>query len=178
MGSWIDNKSNVGSSTDKINPDSYLDIAIKSILNLPNELMQKETDFDVEKYLRMKFILTEQLENIAIAMRKIKPMQTAYDFDNLTDSQKKVRDALIDFFKENNPDIGIGSVPKADSVMRFILEGAYTTRIDLMRDKLDVQVQEKKLPQDIADAQLANYKLRLIISAVNNSKVRVVDIDA
>lgn len=181
MGNWVDSKTsnqgNMGAS-DKINPDQYLDMSIKSIINLPNELMQRETNFDVDKYLRMKFILTEQLENIAIAMRKIKPSLQDYDEETLTDSQKKLRLNLIEYFKENNIDTGAGSNKKADSVMRFILEGAYTTRIDLMREKLYKKVEEKLLNQDIADAQLANYKLRLIIGAVNNSKVRVVDIDA
>jgi hypothetical protein len=182
MGNWSEGKGqgNFGglNASEKINPDQYLDIAIKSILNLPNELMQKETDFDVDKYLRMKFILTEQLENIAIAMRKVKTTQQEYDPDALNESQKKLRTCLIDYFKENNPDIGVGSVPKAESVMRFILEGAYPTRIELMRERLDKQVKEGVFSQEIANAQLANYKLRLIIGAVNNSKVRVVDIDA
>jgi hypothetical protein len=181
MSNWQDGKTNSnssGSGNEKINPDSYLDIGIKSILNLPSELMQKENSFDVDKYMKMKVLLTEQLENIAIAMRKVKPMQQPYDSENLSESQKKLRMCLVDYFKENNLDIGVGSVPKADSVMRFILEGAYSTRIDLMREKLEKEVLEKGLSSDVADAQLANYKLRLIVGAVNNSKVRVVDIDA
>jgi len=179
MSNWQDNKSSSNiHAGDKINPDQYLDIGIKSILNLPTELMQKENNFDIDKYMQMKVLLTEQLENIAIAMRKIKPVQQPYDSESLSESQQKLRMCLIDYFKENNVDIGVGSVPKADSVMRFILEGAYSTRIDMMREKLDKQVAERGLDAKVADAQLANYKLRLIVSAVNNGKVKVVDIDA
>jgi len=160
-----------------VNPEEYLDMSIKSIITLPNELMQKETSFDVNKYLRMKAILTEQLENLAVGANKIKLPKREYVVEELNENEKELRKHLIVFYQKEYPDMGVGSVSKADAAMRYIVEGVYATKIHLRKQELDQEVSEGKLDQDLANAQISNLKLQLIIRAIQNEKVKSIEIN-
>lgn len=164
-------------NNDRINPDQYLDMSIKVIISLPTDIMQKEPNFDIDKFLRLKFILTEQLETIAVGLKKIKPVRRDYDPELLTENQKSLRLFLIEFFKREYPEMGSTACSRTDSVMRFITEGAYSTRIQMMEEKVKENIKSGLIDKEIGQAQLANYKLQLIITAVQQTKVKALDIE-
>jgi len=164
------------SGTQKINPDSYLDMAIKSIIALPNELMEKEASFDINKYLRMKVLLTEQLENLAVGLNVINTPKQEYELENITDIQKELREAIINYYRKVFPEIGNGAVIKADMVMCFMIEGNYYSGIKLRTEELNKQVEEGKVSEEIANSQKANLKLQLILKAIKNKKVKALEI--
>jgi len=165
-------------SGNQVSADKYLDMGITNILELPKLMFEKEEVFDVDKYISFNQILVNLLENIAIASNKIKPLKPSVDLDELDSDYQELRVALREFFKKHDPELGAGCVFKADTIMRFILEGEYPTKIKLMEAQLNDKVKANLIQRDIADSQLANYKLQVIMRSSIRSKARKVDIDA
>lgn len=166
------------SSAPQVSADKYLDMGITNVLELPKSMFEKEQAFDVDKYMLFNQVLVNLLENVAIASGKIKPLKPSSDMDELPQHFQELREYLRNFFKKHDPELGAGSVFKADMIVRFILEGEYPTRISIMEKKLNDLVDAKKLTREIADSQLANYKLQVIMRSSIRSKARKVDIDA
>jgi hypothetical protein len=162
----------------QVSADKYLDMGITNILELPKLMFEKEQSFDVDKYILFNKILVNLLENIALASNKIKPLKPSTNLDELSEDYQELRRVLREFYKKNDPELGAGSVFKADMIVRFILEGEYPTRITIMETKLNEQIHDGKITQEIADSQLANYKLQVIMRSSIRSKARKVDIDA
>jgi len=171
--------------TNKVNPpklgqvdaEKYLDICLTQVLEIPNLMIER--NFDIKQVNRAKKILTLQLENVAIATGRIKLKQTKINEDDYNENQKEIRMALINYFKKENADIGIGAVPKAQMVMRFILEGAYATKIDLMEQRLKPYLESASADdRELAEAQLDNFKFQTILAAALSSKPKRIEIEA
>jgi hypothetical protein len=153
-------------------------MGITNVLELPKVFLEKEQAFDVEKYTMFHHMLVNLLENIAVATNKIKPIKPSVDLDELDADTQELRKHLREYYLKHDPELGGGSVFKADMVMRFILEGEYPTKIKVMADKLKKLVEEGKLDRKLAETQLSNYKLQVIMRSSIRSKARKVDIDA
>ncbi len=161
----------------KVDAEKYLDICLTQVLEIPNLMI--EHNFDINQIYRAKKLLTLQLENVAIATGKIKMKRVKINEEEYTENQKEIRMSLINYFKKENPDIGIGAVPKAKSVMKFIMEGEYATKIDLIKLQLKESLNSSdKNTKAAAESQLDNFKFQAILTAALSSKPKRVDIDA
>lgn len=161
----------------QVDAEKYLDMCLTQVLEVPGLMIEKQ--FDIKQVYRMKRLLTLQLENVALATGKIRLNRLKTDEDEYNENQKEIRMSLINFFKKENPDVGVGAVSKAKSIMKFILEGEYSTKIDLMEQKLEKELKgSDKEVRETAESKLDNYKFQVILSAALSSKPKRVDIYA
>lgn len=161
----------------QVDAEKYLDMCLTQVLEVPSLMVEKQ--FDIKQIYRMKRLLTLQLENVALATGKIKLNRLKKDEEEYSENQKEIRMALINYFKKENPDVGVGAVSQAKSVMKFILEGKYATKIDLMEQKIKEELKSSdKETRETAESKLDNYKFQVILSAALSSKPKRVDVDA
>ncbi len=170
------NTNNNNNSNFRIQPDKYVDLAITNVLELPSKLIEKEENFNLDKYVVFHKILMNLLENIAIATGKIKVNKTEYCIDDLNETELELREKLIEYYKKTDVEIGQGAIFKADMVMRFILQGEYISQTSKIEEILNQKIINKEINKDIADAQLNNFKLQLIIKNISRSKIKKVDV--
>lgn len=163
----------------QVDGEKYLDSCITAILELTKDLTANGQTFDLDTYLRLKRHLTLQLENVAIAAGKIKPIREKVDEEDYSEHQLALRDYLVNYFKEENPDLGIGAFPKAKSVMKFIFEGSYATKIDRMQESLKDKLEssDSKI-HEAAESYLDNYKFQVILQSAISAKPHRIEVQS
>jgi hypothetical protein len=165
--------------TNKVDGEKYLNMAITGIIELPSKMLTDNPNAKANDFISMRRVLINQLEALAIATGKIKLVDrtTGFEIDEYTEAQKELKKHLVEYFRANDAELGIGAEPKAKQVLRFIIEGEYVTKLDLFEEKINKLVSENKLNDEEKKDRLADFKFSEIVSAAVASKIKRVELD-
>jgi len=160
----------------KIEPEEYVDMALKNILNYNASVAEKE-NIDLEKIKSMQIYLVNQAETVLLGCGFINKKKKRFVADDLTLEEQAVFDSLKAYYR-TKPDIfGVNVEHFAMRLMEQLVDGEYDTKVNYARAMLEEQVAKKELSQSSFELQLANYKLQLMLAAVNVNKIKVMDFE-
>jgi len=165
---------NVGYTQRAINPDEYVDIALKNVLNYNARIADQQV-IDLNKVRDMVVYLVNQAENVCIGSGYINRKKKKLNFDDLNDAEKDLYEAAIKYFKTRKEIFGINIERFASRLLEEAVDGEYDSKVKYMREKLNLSVENKELDSKAADLQLANFKFQLMLDAVQSTKARRAD---
>jgi len=157
-----------------INPDEYVDIALKNILTY-NARVAEQDSVDLNKVRDMLVYLVNNAENVCLGTGYIIRKKKKFDMEELSESEQALYSAAIAFFKTKENIFGANIERFAARLLEEAVDGEYDSKVKSMKTKLDLRVEEKELDSKAADLQLANYKFQLMLDAVQSTKARKAD---
>jgi len=160
----------------KIEPEEYVDMALKNILNYNASVAEKE-NLDLEKVKSMQIYLVNQAETVLLGCGFINKKKKRFSADDLTVEEQAVFDALKAYYKTKPEIFGVNIENFAMRLMEQLVDGEYDTKVNFAKEKLKEQVERGELSASSFELQLANYKLQLMLAAVNVNKVKVMDFE-
>jgi len=158
----------------QINPDEYVDIALKNVLNY-NARVAEQNIIDLTKVRDMVVYLVNQAENVCIGSGYINRKRKKLSMEELSVDEKEFYEAAIKYFKSRKEIFGINVERMATRMLEEAVDGEYDSKVRFMKEKLKNGVDGKELDQQQADLQLANYKFQLMLDAVQSSKPKRAD---
>ena len=160
----------------KLNPDEYVDKAISNILDINLKVMEKE-DIDLDKIKQLKLLFVNEMENICIGAGIVSTKKHKFDFDNMNDAEKKLVDAVTDYYKATTDVRGGALNNMVFALIREAVEGGYKNKISNAQKVLEEEAKTKGFNMDWVEMQLANYKIQLILKEIKNRQPSTLEID-
>lgn len=159
-----------------INPDEYVDIALKNVLNYNAKIAEKDV-VDLNKVRDMVVYLVNQAENVCVGAGYINKRKRKLDFKDLDEHEQKLYEAAKIYFKSKPNIFGANIERLAARLLEEAVEGEYDSKVRFMRERLKQQVEVKELDEKSMDLQLANYKFQLMLDSVQSTKARRIDMN-
>jgi len=167
----MNNNQNVGYTQRAINPDEYVDLALKSVLNY-NAKVADLAVMDLDKVKDTLVFLVNQAENVCIGSGYINRKKRKLETEELCPEEKQLYEAAMVYFKSKTNIFGSNIERLATKLLEEAVDGEYDSKVSFMREKLSSLVEKKELDDRTMDIQLANYKFQLMLDAVQSSKAR------
>lgn len=149
----------------KIEPEEYVDMALKNVLNFNASVAEKES-LDLKHIMNMQIYLINQAETVLIGCGHINRKKKRFNEDELLPEEQKVFDALKDYYSTRKELFGANVERYAMRLLEQVVDGEYDSKVKFVENKLKEQVSKCEIDEQTKNLHLANYKYRLMLDAV------------
>jgi len=163
-----------GYGAKQINPDEYVDMALKNVLNYNAKLMEQNI-IDLNKVKDMVVYLVNLAENVCIGAGYINKKKKKLDMETLDEHETLLYESAMVYFKAQENIFGSNIERFATRLLEQAVDGEYDSKVRYMREKLNASFESKEIDKSTEELQLANYKFQLMLDAVQSSKPRRAD---
>jgi len=149
----------------KIEPEEYVDMALKNVLNFNAGVAEKES-LDLKHIQNMQIYLINQAETVLLGCGYINRKKKRFNEDELSVEEQMVFDALKNYYATRKELFGANVERYAMRLLEQVVDGEYDSKVNFVDNKLKEQVSKGELDESTKNLYLANYKYRLMLDAV------------